>query len=79
MQHVILLSNEKVGSYSMNLRMLESMGIDDAIHVLNRNEIDITKVFFCLLGWKVKIITLPCMKKELGHLNMCHENGNLRV
>lgn len=30
----------------MNLRMLESMGGDDAIQELNPNEIDITKVSF---------------------------------
>lgn len=38
--------------------MLEGMGTDEAIQELNSNEVDITKVPFCVLGWKLKIIIL---------------------
>ena len=35
---------KKLVFIQMNLRMLESMGIDDAIQELNSDEIDITKI-----------------------------------
>ena len=44
MQLVILLSDEKVGFHSTNLRMPKSVGTNDAIQELHPDEIAITKV-----------------------------------
>jgi hypothetical protein len=62
-----------------NLRMLESMGPDDAIQKSNLDEIGITKAPYLPSWLEIEDRYFSCTKKKLSHLNVCHNNMGLRV